>query len=83
MWQAIQVHLGYGAADFATDSKTVRHAKLIALGLLAERLLLTHRGKYDSPQWTTEEAFVTQVLGPLDERLEPLASDIARIIAEG
>jgi len=83
MWQAIHVHLGYDAANFAADSKTMRHAKLIALGLLAERMLLTHRGKYDSQQWTTEEAFVTQVLGPLDERLEPLVSDIARIIAEG
>ena len=83
MWQAIHAHLGYDTADFATDSKSMRHAKLVALGLLAERMLLTHRGKYDSQHWTTEEAFVAQMLGPLDDRLEPLASDIARIIAEG
>jgi HD-like signal output (HDOD) protein len=82
MWQTIRVHNGYDQAGFATDSKSKRHATLIALGLLAERLLLAHRGKYDPQHWTAEEAFVTQVLGSLDERLEPLASDIARIIAE-
>ncbi len=82
MWQAIGAHVTYIGAESVTDPQHKHRATLIALGLLAERLLLAHRGKYDSQHWTAEEAFVTEVLGPTDERVAPLAADIARIITE-
>ncbi|RPI43738.1 MAG: HDOD domain-containing protein [Betaproteobacteria bacterium] len=81
-WQAIRIHNGYETPDFAADERNERSARLIALGLLAERLLLTHRGVYDANVWSVEEAFVTEVLGALDERLAPLGNDIARIIEQ-
>jgi HD-like signal output (HDOD) protein len=82
LWRAIRIHNAYEQPNFTSDPQNKRFATLIALALLAERLLLVHRGKHDPQHWVVEEAFVTSVLGPVNERLEPLSADIARIIAE-
>ena len=80
LWQAIRVHNDYAQPGFAEAPQNKRFAELTALALLAERLLRSHRGSYDAKAWTDEERFVTQVLGELEERLEPLTYDVSRII---
>ena len=82
MWRAIRVHNTYDTASFGADPESKRFATLIALALLAERMLLQNRGTYDAAAWGCEEAFVAQTLGALDDRLAPLAADISRIISD-
>ena len=79
---AIRVHGNYTEADFGGDPENIRFAPLIALGLLAEQLHRTHRGAFDAEAWGVEEAFIAQALGPVQDRLEPLAEDIARILEQ-
>ena len=80
-WQAIRVHTQYGEAGFC-QGENARFVKLIALALLAERLQRTHRGTFEAEAWTGEGAFIAEVLGPTQERLEPLANDIKRILQQ-
>lgn len=82
MWESIRIHNLYDRPDFRSDPNWARAAPLIALGLLAEQLHRIHRGTYDSSVWATEEAFITDIIGPLDDRLEPLANDIARLLEQ-
>jgi hypothetical protein len=56
--------------------------QLIALALLAERLQRAHRDTFAAEAWTDEDAFIAQVLGPTEERLQPLAADIKRILQQ-
>jgi hypothetical protein len=39
-----------------------------------------HRGTYDSAVWVTEETFITEIIGPMQDRLEPLGNDIANLL---
>ena len=80
-WQAIRVHTQYGEPGFC-QRENARFVKLIALALLAERLQRTHRGSFEAEAWTGEDAFIAEVLGPTQERLEPLANDIKRILQQ-
>ncbi|MCC6535524.1 MAG: HDOD domain-containing protein [Burkholderiales bacterium] len=82
MWQAIRVHNDYDEPGFVTGPATPRGVQLIALGLLAEQLHRIHRGTYDGQLWVREEAFITELLGPMHGRLEPLGNDIARILEQ-
>ncbi len=79
---AIRIHNSYTESDFGGDSSNSRFAPLIALGLLAEQLHRVHRATFDAEAWTTEEAFIAHSLGPVQVRLESLAEDIARILAQ-
>lgn len=82
-WQAIRVHADYAEPGFGDDARTGAFAKLIALALLAERLHRAHRSTLDEAAWVDEDAFIGRVLGPMmDDRMEPLAGDIARILAQ-
>ena len=69
-------------ADFRDDPHVARFAPLIALALLAERLQRTHRGTFDAEAWSAEEQFIAEVLGPVQDRLEPLDNDIKRILRQ-
>ena len=82
MWQAIRMHNSYDRTDDNAPSIPKRFATLMALGLLADRLVMTHRNMYDAQQWSAEERFVTDTLGVMEDRLTPLAGDIAKILAE-
>ena len=66
--------------DFTADPDWARAAPLIAITLLAEQLHRIHRGTYDSAVWATEEIFITDIIGPINDRLEPLGNDIARLL---
>jgi HD-like signal output (HDOD) protein len=79
-WQAIAAHNTYAQPMFAQQPNSARFAPLIALALLAEQLHRTNCGTFDSAAWTTEQAFIEQILGPLQDRLEPLGNDIARLL---
>jgi HD-like signal output (HDOD) protein len=80
LWHAIRVHNAYDEPGFLADERTRRFGSLIAVGLLAEQMHRIHRGTYDPAFWTTEEAFIVSVLGPMDDKLEPLGNDIAAIM---
>jgi HD-like signal output (HDOD) protein len=80
MWQSIRVHNMYDQAEFRADPNWPRAAPLIAVALLAEQLHRIHRGTYDSAVWAIEETFITEVIGPMNDRLEPLGNDIARLL---
>lgn len=82
MWQSIRIHNNYDQPTFAADPNQARAAPLIALGLLSEQLHRIHRGTYDSAVWAQEEAFICEVIGPMEERLEPLANDIATLLEQ-
>lgn len=82
MWHAIRVHNVYDEPGFLADERTRRFGSLIAVGLLAEQLHRIHRGTYDPLIWTTEEAFIAAVLGPMEGKLEPLVNDIAAIMEQ-
>lgn len=77
---AIRLHDSYDEPGFDADPDNVRCRTPIALALLAEQLYRIHRGNFAADAWTAEDAFVTRVLGPLQDRLEPLGNDIARIL---
>lgn len=81
-WQAIRMHASYAEPGFCDGERTCSDTRLIALALLAERLQRTHRGTFDESAWADEDAFIARVLGPMDGRMEPLAGDIARILAQ-
>jgi HD-like signal output (HDOD) protein len=80
MWHAIRIHNSYDERSFAADPDRPRFAPLIAVGLLAEQLHRIHRGTYDAGLWAGEEAFITEIIGPMNDRLEPLGNDIARML---
>ena len=79
-WQAIRAHDDYRRPGFRDDPSTGAFAGRIALALLAERLHRAHRGTFDEDAWVGEDAFIAEVLGPLDDRLAPLRNDIGRIL---
>jgi HD-like signal output (HDOD) protein len=80
MWHSIRVHNMYDQPAFRADPDWARAAPLIAITLLAEQLHRIHRGTYDSAVWATEETFITDIIGPINDRLEPLGNDIARLL---
>jgi HD-like signal output (HDOD) protein len=80
VWRAIWAHNGFHNCEFLSDPQHKRQAPVIALGLLAEKLYRVHRGTFEPQAWTAEEAFVTEVIGPMGDRLDDLASDLERII---
>ena len=80
-WHAIRIHTSYAEPGFC-HGPHARYAKLIALALLAERLQRAHRDTFAAEAWTDEDAFIAQVLGPTEERLQPLAADIKRILQQ-
>ncbi|MGH8667565.1 MAG: HDOD domain-containing protein [Burkholderiales bacterium] len=80
MWQSIRIHNLYDRPAFQADPNWARAAPLIAVALLAEQLHRIHRGTYDSSVWATEEAFITEIIGPMNDRLEPLGNDIANLL---
>jgi HD-like signal output (HDOD) protein len=82
MWQAIRVHNQYTETDFGGDPSNERFSSRIALALLAEQLYRIHRGCFDAESWVDEENFITQVIGPMDGRLDPLANDIERLLQQ-
>lgn len=81
-WQAIRIHTDYCEPGFLTDDRMQPFAPWIALTLLGEQLYRIHRGYYDAEAWTAEERFIEAVLGPIAERLEPLANDIAMLMQQ-
>ena len=81
-WQAIRVHTEYAQPEFRDAPATARYATLVALALLAERLQRAHRGTFAAEAWTAEDKFVAEVLGPVQDRLPPLESDIKRILRQ-
>ena len=80
MWQSIRIHSMYDQPRFQNDPNWARAAPLIAVALLAEQLHRIHRGTYDSAVWVTEETFITEIIGPMQDRLEPLGNDIANLL---
>lgn len=82
IWHAIRVHPTYCEPGFLGDQDAQPRAVWIALGLLAEQLYRIHRGQYDADEWTAEEGFISAVLGPVADRLEPLANDIAMLMEQ-
>lgn len=78
---AIRIHATYDEPAFALCVRR-EAGLLIALALLAEQLHRIHRGTYDSSVWVAEETFIADMLGPVHERLEPLAADIGRILEQ-
>ena len=80
MWRPIRIHNMYDRADFRSDPDWARAAPMIALALLAEQLHRIHRGTYDSSVWSVEETFITDIIGPMNDRLEPLGNDIAKLL---
>lgn len=82
MWHAIRIHASFCDPGFLADERSRSAAPWIALGLLAEQLHRIHRGCYEPDAWVEEERFVGAVLGPLGERLEPLANDIAMLMEQ-
>jgi len=80
LWQAIRVHALYDRPDFDREPHFACAAPLIALALLAEQLHRIHRGTYDSAVWASEERFINETLGPVNDSLEPLGNDIARLL---
>jgi HD-like signal output (HDOD) protein len=78
-WQAIRVHADYAEPGFC-QGPNARFVKLIALALLAKRLQRQHRGTFEADAWNCEDAFVAEVFGPTEERLQPLENDIRRIL---
>lgn len=81
-WHAIRMHPSYCEPGFLSDHGTQPHVVWIALSLLAEQLYRIHRGQYDADAWTAEDSFIAVVLGPVAERLEPLANDIAALMEQ-
>lgn len=82
IWHAIRIHPTYGEPGFPKQQCAEPSVAWIALALLAEQLYRIHRGQYDADAWTAEEEFVAAVLGPVAERLEPLANDIAALMEQ-
>jgi len=80
IWHAIRVHPSYCEPGFRGDAGAQPHVVWVALALLAEQLYRIHRGQYDADEWTAEDDFIAAVLGPVAERLEPLANDIATLM---
>jgi HD-like signal output (HDOD) protein len=80
--QSIRIHNLYDRPRFQSDPQGGRAAPLIAVALLAEQLHRIHRGTYDSAVWATEEAFITEIIGPMNDRLEPLGNDIAKLLEQ-
>jgi len=82
IWNAIRVHPNYCEPGFLGGSGEDPHEVWIALSLLAEELYRIQRGQYDAEAWAAEDAFITAVLGPVSDRLEPLANDIAQLMEQ-
>lgn len=83
MWYAIRIHISYDEPAFVRGPGGANAAPLIALGLLAEQIHRIHRGTFEREQWAVEDAFIADTLGPVtDERLEPLAADLERILEQ-
>jgi len=82
MWQAIRLHNTYDQPGFAAEPGNVRYAVQIALALLAEQLHRIHRGSFDADAWSVEDEFITRILGPMQDKLEPLANDIGRLLEQ-
>lgn len=82
IWHAIRVHPSYCEPGFLGGSGEDPHEVWIALALLAEQLYCIHRGRYDADEWNAEERFISAVLGPIGDRLEPLANDIAMLMEQ-
>ena len=81
-WQAIRVHTRYGQPGFREDPETSRFVTLIAIALVAESMQRMHRGTFDEGEWAGEDVFITAVLGPVEDRLQPLEKDIKRILGQ-
>lgn len=82
IWHAIRVHPTYCEPGFLGGEGDDPFEVWIALALLAEQLYRIHRGQYDADQWAAEDAFIAAVLGPVADRLEPLANDIATLMQQ-
>jgi HD-like signal output (HDOD) protein len=82
MWHAIRIHASYCEPGFLADERGKSAAPWVALGLLAEQLHRIHRGCYEPDAWAAEDEFIAAVLGPVGERLEPLANDIAMLMEQ-
>ena len=70
----------YDKPTFQSDPNWACAAPLIAVALLAEQLHRIHRGTYDAAVWVIEETFITDIIGPMQDRLEPLGNDIAKLL---
>jgi HD-like signal output (HDOD) protein len=81
-WQAIRVHTLYAQPGFLQDPHTSRFATLIAIALVAEGVQRMHRGTFVEAQWAGEDAFITTVLGPVEDRLQLLEKDVKRILSQ-
>lgn len=81
-WNAILMHGMYNDLALETNKLHIAAAPLIALSLLAEQLYRIHRGIFVAENWVTEDAFVMRILGPVNDRLEPLANDIGRLLEQ-
>jgi HD-like signal output (HDOD) protein len=81
-WNAILTHGMYTDLALETNKLHIAAAPLIALSLLAEQLYRIHRGTFVADNWVNEDAFVTRILGAVNERLEPLANDIGRLLEQ-
>ena len=82
MWQAIRVHTHYLQPGFRADAHTSRFANWIAIALVAEGMHRMDRGSFNVQQWTGEDAFITSVLGPVEDRLQLLEKDVKRILSQ-
>jgi HD-like signal output (HDOD) protein len=82
MWQAIRMHNQYERPGFDENEGGEKFARWIALALLAEQLHRIHRSTYSAEEWVTEDAFIERVIGPVKDRLDPLANDITRILQQ-
>lgn len=82
IWNAILVHCTFSELGLESNPVHIKSAPLIATALLAEQLYRINRGRFVAEAWASEDAFITRVLGPMENRLEPLGNDIERLLQQ-
>ena len=80
MCQAIRFHNCCVETEYRDGAITDSCTRLICVALLAEQLYRIYRGTYDAEAWSAEDAMIAEVLGPVQDRLEPLGDEVARIL---
>ena len=81
IWQPIQLHHAHQELAEKADSQRGTKVKLVALATLADCMFRTHHGVATSEHWEREEKLAFALLGMRREEIEPLQSDISRILS--
>lgn len=81
IWQSIELHHAYQELAERAELQRGTTVRLVALGTLADWMYRTYRGVATSEHWEREEELAFALLGVRREDIEPLQSDISRILS--